>query len=207
MTLTKSHTLFTSRLPLLVDSPTSFRSSLAHRRAAVSLQVPVPSENEVPRGVILGYESNAHAAAPRALSIYFPWLTRTFGNMRNSMAFAASRRLSSVASRTSTLSRTAEGVARTQATIGSSQTTATTTRTARITASQRTASTSTSASVNSNSFRTAAGRANLRQVRTAIGSETSSLRYVGYMLDGGAEPNLVRGWDDGIVDAEGDDGT
>jgi len=27
------------------------------------------------------------------------------------------------------------------------------------------------------------------------------------MLDGGAEPNLLRGWDDGIVDAEGDDGT
>ena len=124
------------------------------------------------------------------------------------MAFAASRRLSSIASRTSATGRTAGGVARTQAAIGSSQTTATTTRTARITASQRTASTSTSASVNSNSsFRTAAGRANLRQVRTAIGSETSSLRYVGYMLDGGAEPNLLRGWDDGIVDAEGDDGT
>ena len=123
------------------------------------------------------------------------------------MAFAASRRLSSIASRTSATGRTAGGVARTQAAIGSSQTTATTTRTARITASQRTASTSTSASVNSNSFRTAAGRANLRQVRSAIGSETSSLRYVGYMLDGGAEPNLLRGWDDGIVDAEGDDGT
>ena len=123
------------------------------------------------------------------------------------MAFAASRRLSSIASRTSAPGRTAGGVARTQAAIGSSETTATTT-TARITASQRTASTSTSASVNSNSsFRTAAGRANLRQVRSAIGSETSSLRYVGYMLDGGAEPNLLRGWDDGIVDAEGDDGT
>ena len=122
------------------------------------------------------------------------------------MAFAASRRLSSIASRTSAPGRTAGGVARTQAAIGSSQTTATTT-TARITASQRTASTSTSASVNSNSFRTAAGRANLQQVRSAIGSETSSLRYVGYMLDGGAEPNLLRGWDDGIVDAEGDDGT
>ena len=131
------------------------------------------------------------------------------GTMRNSMAFAASRRLSSVASRISAPSRTAVGVARTQSSNGSSQTTATTTRTtARITASRRTASTSTSASVNSNSsFRTAAGRANLRQVRTAIGSETSSLRYVGYMLDGGAEPNLLRGWDDGIVDAEGDDGT
>ena len=101
--------------------------------------------------------------------------------MRNSMAFAASRRLSSIASRTSAPGRTAGGVARTQAAIGSSQTTATTT--------------------------TAAGRANLRQVRSAIGSETSSLRYVGYMLDGGAEPNLLRGWDDGIVDAEGDDGT
>ena len=121
---------------------------------------------------------------------------------------ATSRRLSSIASRTSAPGRTAGCVARTQAAIGSSQTTATTTRTARITTSQRTASTSTSASVNSNfSFRTAAGRANLRQVRSAIGSETSSLRYVGYMLDGGAEPNLLRGWDDGIVDAEGDDGT
>ena len=127
--------------------------------------------------------------------------------MRNSIASAA-RRLSGVASKTLDPSRTVGGVARTHASIGNSQTTATTTRTTRITAAQRTASTSSNATVNSSSsFRTAASRANLRQAREAIGSETSSLRYVGFMLDGGAEPNLLRGWDDGIVDAEGDDGT
>eukprot|EP00563_Minutocellus_polymorphus_P017715 CAMPEP_0197718548 /NCGR_PEP_ID=MMETSP1434-20131217/2668_1 /TAXON_ID=265543 /ORGANISM="Minutocellus polymorphus, Strain CCMP3303" /LENGTH=130 /DNA_ID=CAMNT_0043303223 /DNA_START=36 /DNA_END=428 /DNA_ORIENTATION=- len=130
--------------------------------------------------------------------------------MTKSMAFAAARRLSSAAARTSAPSRTAGGVARTQASIVRSQTTSTTTATtARITAAaRRTASTCTSTSgANSNSsFRTAAGRANVRHARTAIGSEVSSLRYVGYMLDGGAEPNLLRGWDDGI-DAEGDDGT
>jgi len=125
-------------------------------------------------------------------------------------AFAATtRRLSGVVSRPSAANRTAGGVARTQASIGTSQTTATTTRTAHISAARRTASSySTATCVNSNSsFRTAVGRATLRQVRTAIGNETSSLRYVGYMLDGGAEPNLLRGWDEGIVDAEGDDGT
>ena len=134
--------------------------------------------------------------------------------MTKSMAFAAARRLSSVASRASVPSRTAGGVARTQASTVSSQrtatTTTTTTTTTRITAAaRRTASTcaSTSGANSKSSFRTATSRANVQQFRTAIGSEVSSLRYVGYMLDGGAEPNLLRGWDDGIVDAEGDDGT
>ena len=130
--------------------------------------------------------------------------------MTKSMAFAAARRLSSVAARASVPSRTAGGVTRTQASTASSQRTATTTTTTRITAAaRRTASTcaSTSGANSKSSFRTATSRANVQQFRTAIGSEVSSLRYVGYMLDGGAEPNLLRGWDDGIVDAEGDDGT
>lgn len=131
--------------------------------------------------------------------------------MTKSMAFAAARRLSSVAARTSAPSRTAGGVTRTQASTVSSQRTAmTTTTTTRITAAaRRTASTcaSTSGANSNSSFRTATSHANLRKIRTAVGSEVSSLRYVGYMLDGGAEPNLLRGWDDGIVDAEGDDGT
>ena len=44
-------------------------------------------------------------------------------------------------------------------------------------------------------------------VRSSIGAELGSLRYLSYLVEGGAEPNLLRGWDDGIVDAEGDDGT
>ena len=132
--------------------------------------------------------------------------------MTKSMAFAAARRLSSVAARASVPSRTAGGVTRTQASTASSQRTATTTTTTRITAAaRRTASTCASTSgantCSKSSFRTATSRANVQQIRTAFGSEVSSLRYVGYMLDGGAEPNLLRGWDDGIVDAEGDDGT
>lgn len=144
-----------------------------------------------------------------SFSLFLPIL---LGTMTKSMAFAAARRLSSVAARTSAPSRTAGGVTRTQASTVSSQRTAmtTTTTTTRITAAaRRTASTcaSTSGANSNSSFRTATSHANLRKIRTAVGSEVSSLRYVGYMLDGGAEPNLLRGWDDGIVDAEGDDGT
>lgn len=142
-----------------------------------------------------------------SFSLFLPIL---LGTMTKSMAFAAARRLSSVAARTSAPSRTAVGVTRTQASTVSSQRTAMTTTTTRITAAaRRTASTcaSTSGANSNSSFRTATSHANLRKIRTAVGSEVSSLRYVGYMLDGGAEPNLLRGWDDGIVDAEGDDGT
>jgi len=53
----------------------------------------------------------------------------------------------------------------------------------------------------------AAVRSNLRLLRTAIGVESSSLRYIQTLVSGGAEDVLERGWDDNIVEAEGDDGT
>ena len=53
----------------------------------------------------------------------------------------------------------------------------------------------------------AALRSHQTLLRSAIGAELGSLRYLSYLVEGGAEPNLLRGWDDGIVDTEGDDGT
>eukprot|EP00562_Extubocellulus_spinifer_P004136 CAMPEP_0178525990 /NCGR_PEP_ID=MMETSP0696-20121128/30486_1 /TAXON_ID=265572 /ORGANISM="Extubocellulus spinifer, Strain CCMP396" /LENGTH=119 /DNA_ID=CAMNT_0020157459 /DNA_START=237 /DNA_END=596 /DNA_ORIENTATION=- len=108
-----------------------------------------------------------------------------------------------------TAAATTGSVART-ASVFRSATTTSATATARTTVRRK-------ATANSNSNSTKrllhhrkealADRCSLRLIRAAIGVEASSLRYVQTLISGGAEDSLERGWDDDIVDAEGDDGT
>mmetsp|Transcript_14881 Transcript_14881/g.32379 ORF Transcript_14881/g.32379 Transcript_14881/m.32379 type:complete len:139 (-) Transcript_14881:4-420(-) len=138
--------------------------------------------------------------------------------MRNQLARSAARRLH-VSSRTAATAKTAAAVSAGRTTAAGSTTrtaarsaSASRTATRPGTCAAATASTARTSRVHVAHKTTAAAadfavRCNLRSIRTAIGVEASSLRYVQTLISGGAEDVLDRGWDDNIVDAEGDDGT